>query len=72
VNAAQHDALDVLDALTDREFGFIASLVRPRGITRERYREHIRSGHFDPDVFLANVHVMRVVAPRAWGLRVVR
>ncbi len=63
-------AVVVLDGLTDREFGFVASLVRPSGVTREQYREQLTSGQFDAEVFVANVSAMRAVAPDAWSLRV--
>lgn len=72
MRAMRREALVVFDSLTDREFGIVASLVRPRGITREQYRDCLARLDFDPVGFLENVVAMRAVAPQAWGLRAVR
>lgn len=54
-------ALDVFDGLTDEEFGALRPLVRPYGITRDQYREQLRTGRFSAGTFLNNLHVIRTV-----------
>ena len=62
---ASSSVLAEFDHLTDEEFGFLKTLVRPYGITREQYRDELAAGRFDAGSFRDNVHVMRVATELA-------